>query len=69
MSVLCAFLFLLTYVHSHVGDFICFTAFQGRDYMLSGREGEEKHCPGGRLPLNAGELTVLHLLVYMFTFI
>ena len=53
----------LTYVHLH-GDFICFTAFHGRDYILSGREGEEKQCPGGRLPLNAGELTVLHLLVF-----
>ena len=45
------FLLLLTFVYSYAGDFICFTAFHGRDIRDTGDfirlAGErEKRCPG-----------------------
>ena len=53
-----------TYVNSYERDFICFTAFHGKDVRGVGDviclAGErENQCPGGRLPLDEGELIVL----------
>ena len=57
-NVMHTFLFLLfTYVHSYARDWCLWC---GRFYILGGRE-REKLCQGGRLPLNAGELTALLL--------
>ena len=52
-----------TYVHSYVGDFICFTGRFYRAYAWRVRGRKSVH--GRRFPLNVGELTALP---YSFAF-
>ena len=60
--------FSFYFLHSYVGDFICFTAFRGRDVCdvgdficLAGEREGNMQYPGKRLPLNAGKLTALNM--------
>ena len=64
LYVMHVFLYLLLRLHLYVGDFTCFTGFQGKDVCDAGDficlVGErEKQCPGRRLTLNVGDLTAL----------